>query len=232
MDYKFIGEEKECPYLPDLKSTTQYWIVEECTLTQAEYFITNGWRRFGKLFFRPVCSNCQQCQSLRVKVDEFYMSKSFKRVLNKNKDTIIQIKRPTLTLEHLLLYTKYHDTMALKRGWNNEEITFSTYYASFVNGYGDFGYEINFLRDNKLIGVSFIDITPNTISSIYCFYDHDYEKYSIGTFSILKQIELAKKMRIPHLYLGYYVKGNRSLEYKTRFKPFELFVPKGNQVKT
>jgi len=227
MDYCFNGEEKKCPYLPNLKSTTKYCIIEECQIVQAEEFTIKGWRRFGKLFFRPICNNCQRCQSLRVKVDDFYVSKSFKRIINKNKDTVIKIKRPTFTLEHLLLYKKYHKKMSDKRGWENEEVTFSTYHASFVNGHGDFGYELNFLRDNKLIGISFIDIMPKALSSIYCFYDHDYERYSIGTLSILKQIELAKSLKIPYLYLGYYIKGNKSLEYKTRFKPFEFFQSQG-----
>lgn len=66
------------------------------------------------------------------------------------------------------------------------------------------------------------DILPEAISSIYCYYDHDYEKYSIGKFSILAQIKVAKELKIPYIYLGYWIKDHFSMGYKEKFKPFEI----------
>jgi len=111
-----------------------------------------------------------------------------------------------------------------KRGWNTDSISSADYYNSFVDGYGSFGYEFLYIRDKKLIGVALVDILPNAMSSIYCYYDHNYEDYSIGTYSILKQIEYAKTLGIEYLYLGYWVEENRSLTYKSRYKPHEILI--------
>jgi len=220
---EFATEEKECPYLPDRKSQTEYNFVYDCSAKECEDYIKGGWRRFGKLFFRPICHDCNECKNIKIIVDDFKLSKSFKRVLKKNKSTEVVLKRPSATIECVNLYNKYHKVMRSKRNWDDEEISFKDYYSTFVEGYNEFGFEINFVKDAKLIGVAFFDLIQSGISSTYCFYDHDYEKLSIGTFSILKQIEIAKKLNLKYIYLGYYVKENKSLKYKSRFKPFEIF---------
>ena len=40
-------------------------------------------------------------------------------------------------------------------------------------------------------------------------------------------IESARERGLPHVYLGYYVEGCRSLEYKARFRPNEVIGPQG-----
>ena len=43
-------------------------------------------------------------------------------------------------------------------------------------------------------------------------------------------IEAAIQRQLPHVYLGYYVTGCRSLEYKDRFRPNEALGPAGEWV--
>jgi len=78
------------------------------------------------------------------------------------------------------------------------------------------------MRDDKLIGVALVDILPKSISAIYCYYDHDYEDLSIGKFSILAQIKIAKELNIPYIYLGYWIKDHFSMGYKENYMPFEI----------
>ncbi|NQY94080.1 MAG: arginyltransferase, partial [Campylobacteraceae bacterium] len=87
-----------------------------------------------------------------------------------------------------------------------------------------FAREILYVRDNKLIGVAISDILPKSISSIYCYYDHDYDKYSIGKYSILVQVKIAKELNIPYIYLGYWIKDHFSMGYKENYQPFEILV--------
>ena len=221
---EFVIDDKPCPYLKGKVAKTKYHLINNCGEKECKSYVEHGWRRFGKLFFTPICDGCDECKSMRIDVRSFQMSRTMKRILKKNADTRVIIRRPTLTSDHLNLYEKYHNRMNEKKAWNTEGISSSDYYNSFVDGYGTFGYEFLYIRDNKLIGVALVDILPNAMSSIYCFYDHDYEKYSIGTFSVLKQIEYAKKMEIDYLYLGYWVEENNSLSYKSKFKPHEILI--------
>ena len=43
-------------------------------------------------------------------------------------------------------------------------------------------------------------------------------------FSILKQIELCRRMNIRYLYLGLFIADNRHMSYKARFRPHERLV--------
>ena len=63
---------------------------------------------------------------------------------------------------------------------------------------------------------------PEGLSAIYFVHDPDEHRRSLGTFNVLKMIEAARDRALPHVYLGYYVRGCRSLEYKARFRPSEI----------
>jgi len=59
---------------------------------------------------------------------------------------------------------------------------------------------------------------------VYCIWDPIYEPLSLGTYSILKQIELSRKMGIRYLYLGLYIADNPHMNYKAAFKPHERLI--------
>ena len=199
-------------------------MIPFCTTAQCQSLIDHGWRRFGKLFFRPVCQGCNECKNMRIVLDEFNFSKSQKRVLSKNKNTKVIVRQPTLTQDHVTLYDRYHTYMKDKKGWENDPISSQDYYHSFVDGHGEFGLEFLFIVDGVLAGIALVDVLEDGLSSIYCYYDHYFSDLSIGTFSILKQIEYAKKMNLEYIYLGYWVKENDSLSYKSKYTPYEILV--------
>ncbi len=215
-------DEEQCAYLENAKQTTHYKIIEDCNIEYCEALIERGWRRFGYMFFRPVCSECQACESFKIDVANYSFSKSERRILNKNKNTKIVIQQPQVTTAHLQLFEKYHVHMKEKRNWDHETTTARHYYMSFVHGHADFGYEVQYYIDNVLVGIDLIDILPSGISSIYFYYDPDYAKYSLGTFSMLQQIQIAKGNHLKWIYMGYYVQGCQSLEYKSRYKPYHI----------
>ena len=214
--------EDDCAYLDNVRQTTDYKIVDNCSTSFCEDLIERGWRRFGSMFFRPVCADCQACESFKIDVKNFEFSKSQRRILRKNENMKIVMQKPQVTSAHLNLFEKYHEHMKEKRDWSHETTTSRHYYASFVHGHEDFGYEVLYFVDNSLVGVDLIDILPNGISSIYFYYDPDFSKYSLGTFSMLKQVQIAQDNNLDWIYMGYYVKGCQSLEYKSRYKPYHV----------
>ena len=75
---------------------------------------------------------------------------------------------------------------------------------------------------DRLVGVGYVDALAEGLSAIYFFHDPREHRRSLGTFNILKVIEAAGRRDLPQVYLGYYVEGCRSLEYKARFRPNEI----------
>ena len=77
--------------------------------------------------------------------------------------------------------------------------------------------------DNKLAGVGFVDISDEALSSVYFFYKTEYNLHSLGTFSVIREIELAVSMKLKYYYLGYYIEKCPRMRYKNRFKPYDLY---------
>ena len=211
----------DCAYLPEKKVRMRYKYVMEPTKEFCSAVIKRGWRRFGKYYFHPTCNGCNECKSLRIDVENFKYSRSQRRVLKRNQDTKIIIQKPTISQMHLDLYKRYHTFKSQKDGWSQKSISYSEYHENFVDGAMDFGKEVLYIVDEKLVGVDLIDILDDGISAIYFFYDPDYPKLSLGTYSLLYQIELAKLLNLKYIYLGYWVDGCKAFAYKTKFKPLE-----------
>ncbi|TEY03195.1 arginyltransferase [Campylobacter sp. US33a] len=218
----FCTLEDECSYLKDKKCKMEYKYIQNCSALLNQELIFRGWRRFGKYFLRPICDGCKECLSLRIDALNFHFSKQYRRILNKNANTKIILKSPYISNEHLFLYDKYHKFMQQKREWKASELSYRQYYNLYVDGAYEFGGELDFYVDGKLVCVDFIDILKDGISSIYCFYDPDFSHLSLGKFSLLSEIKIAQNLNLKYIYLGYYVKNCQSLMYKADYTPNEI----------
>ena len=69
--------------------------------------------------------------------------------------------------------------------------------------------------------VSMIDILDQGISSVYTFFDTSVPASSYGSYSILWQIEQAKILGLPYLYLGYFIRESKKMSYKANYQPME-----------
>lgn len=172
------------------------------------------------MYFRPICAECHECQSIKIDVKSYSFSKSAKRVLKKAANIQSYIQRPSLSKEHLALFEKYHLHMHNKKSWEHTEITADHYYGSFVHGHEEFGFEVLYFDKNRLIAVDLIDVLEDGISAIYFYYDPQYSHLSLGKLSLYRQIQYAKEMGKSWIYLGYYVEECPSLSYKSNFKPY------------
>ncbi len=212
--------EDNCSYLKENIQKTHYKVIDNCEDQECQDYIERGYRRFGKMYFRPICETCHECQSIKIDVENFTFSKSMRRIMNKGANIKVYIQHPSLTQSHLELFKKYHLHMKDKKKWEYQEVTSQSYYNSFVNGHNDFGYEVLYYDSNKLIGVDLVDMLKDGVSSIYFYYDPDYKQYSLGKLSLYNQIKFAQKSAKKWIYLGYYVQECASLAYKSEYKPY------------
>lgn len=221
-DIEFVEEQRDCSYFEEEISDIRYRYMHDCSADEYQKMLERGWRRFGKMHFVPECKACTKCVSMRIDVENYEFSKSDKRVLAKNKDTKLFIQPPSLSLEHLALYDKYHSHMSGKKGWAYSPIEPVEYNRSYCQGKSAFAKEFLYLIDDKLVAVALTDVLSQSLSSIYCYYDHEYEHLSLGKFSILAQIKVAKELKIPYIYLGYWIEDHHSMGYKIAYQPFEV----------
>ena len=212
----------ECSYLPDRQATLRYDIVAELSPEEYGELMLCGWRRFGRALFRPVCRGCQACQAIRVRVPEFRPSASQKRAWKANvSDVRLEVGPPVVSAERLELYDKFHAFQRDFQGWPDRgRESVSAYVSSFVDQPFDVQ-EWRYTLGDRLVGVGYVDALPAGLSAIYFYYDPAERSRSLGTFNVLSLLAAAALRNDAYAYLGYWVAGCRSLEYKANFRPNE-----------
>jgi arginyl-tRNA--protein-N-Asp/Glu arginylyltransferase len=231
--FSYVAPPSPCSYLPDERWSLEYEMVQD--LDGAEYMqrMLDGWRRFGGMMFRPRCPLCNQCRALRVDVGRFEPNRSQRRAWARNEGEVaLRISRPGVSRAKLKMYDRYHAFQVYAKGWPEHPAKdAASYRESFVHNPA-FTEEWNYYLDDRLIGVGYVDrlpsgASPGGMSAIYFFYDPEHRQRSLGTWNVLKVLDDARKSRLPHVYLGYYVASCPSLAYKANFAPNQIRWPDG-----
>jgi arginine-tRNA-protein transferase len=226
--YRYMEPPSPCGYLPGESWQIEY--VQVATLALAEYgrLLAAGWRRFGHLLFRPRCPSCRACQSLRIDPTAFRPDRSQRRARRACGGRVtLDVAAPAASREAFDLYARFHAFQAEHRGWPRGEADRGSFAEGFLRN--PFPTEQwSYRLDGRLVGLGFVDAPPGVgLSAIYFVHDPAHRELSLGTWNVLSLIDEAARRGLPHLYLGFYVAGCRSLAYKARFGPHEILGPDG-----
>jgi leucyl-tRNA---protein transferase len=249
--FRYIASPTQCGYLADQLWSLEYDYVAEVTAEEYLGRMIEGWRHFGTMLFRPACTSCHACRTLRVAVEHFRPNRSQKRNRQANEAAIeLRIGKPSVNRAKLSLYDRYHAYQTQARGWPEHPAKdASSYSSSFVDN--PFGVEEwCYYLGGKLVGVGYVDYLPAVpavsrptqgsngripltlsesgeplsggLSAIYYYYEPRERDRGLGVWNVLSLIQEARRRKLPYLYLGYYVEGCVSMAYKPLFKPNEI----------
>ncbi|WP_028972720.1 arginyltransferase [Spirochaeta cellobiosiphila] len=204
-----------CPYIEGEEYRQEYFLAYDVNEVELDELFEAGWRRFGAYFFRPACRFCRKCIPIRTVIPELNLSKSQRRVMKKNADTRVIVNPLRYDERHFEIYKK-HSLIKFHNEEDEEAFKQSFYLPAAPCGI------IEYYRDNILVAFGFLDFGKESLSSVYFVYDPDYSQYSLGSFSVITEIKLGQKWGKRHYNLGFWIKENRSMSYKDRFKPCEI----------
>ncbi|ODT07138.1 MAG: arginyltransferase [Kaistia sp. SCN 65-12] len=232
----FLTAPSPCPYLPgQMERKVFTHLVGEKASALNEILTQGGFRRSQNIAYRPACEACKACVSVRVPVEGFAMTKSFRRVLEKNLDLVGTRVDAAPTSEQYSLFRAYLDARHRKGGMSDMTVldyammVEDTHVDTKVIEYRRRGPDsfITGKGQGELIAVALTDKMSDGLSMVYSYFNPEMDHRSLGTFMILDHIARARAMGLPHVYLGYWVNGSRKMNYKIRFKPQEHLAPKG-----
>lgn len=221
--YEFFDGPRECAYLPERQASLRYQLVQSLEPQSYEALMACNVRKFGQMLFSPECGDCRACQAIRVLVKAFKPDRSMKRCLESNSHLLARICSASNGFDVIELYNKYHQSQVDLKKWDRSKISRSEYRSHFLES-DILIEEISLTYDGKLVALLLFEELTNGLSLIYHFYDPSLRKMGLGKYLILKTIELAKQRSKDFVYLGYYVSGCQSMEYKSKFKPNQILI--------
>ncbi len=194
---------------------------------QLDQFLADGWRHFGEHFFRYNIgfheNELRRVLPLRIRLKDFTLSKSQRRILKKNQDLQIVI-RPIEIMP-------------------DKEILFETHKKRFKHSIPDSIYdflsfapadvpcralEVCVYQKETLLAASFFDVGGAAVSAIYAMFNPQEFSRSLGIFTMLLTIDYALKNDKIFYYPGYAYEENSFYDYKKRFSALEIFDWNGN----
>lgn len=219
-----------CPYLPGHEERKVFThLVGRRAAALHDTLSQSGFRRSQTIAYRPACEACRACVSVRVKTEEFVPGRSFRRILVRNRDLVSTIAPARATSEQYSLFRSYLDARHGDGGMADmsvfdfslmvEDSHINTHIVEYRRRGPDTA--INGRGQGPLIAACIIDRLADGLSLVYSFYDPELSDRSLGTFMILDQIGEAQRRGMPHVYLGYWVKGSQKMNYKAGFRPQE-----------
>jgi arginyl-tRNA--protein-N-Asp/Glu arginylyltransferase len=229
--FRYTASPSVCGYLPEERWSLEYEMVANLSADEFSERLQAGWRRFGAMLFRPQCPSCQACQTLRVIVSEFKPDRSQRRALKANRGQVeVRVGLPSVSRAKLKLYDRFHAFQTETKGWPEHPAKDAeSYRESFVRNPA-FTEEWCYYLEGQLIGVGYADRLADSMSAIYFFYDPEVRARSLGTFNVLCLLEECSRRKYTYLYMGYYVKSCRSMEYKASFKPNQVLAADGRWI--
>jgi len=218
----------DCSYLPSQEASTLFLDPDVSISASINTQLSDrGFRRSGSHIYRPDCATCSSCLSSRVLVNDFVFKRQHRKILNRNQDLLIQ---ETESLDSDTAYSLYCEYIHNRHADGDMHPPNPEQYAAFIAMKPEGTRFFEFSLQERLLAFSVIDQLKHGLSAVYTFYDAEQSRRSLGHYVILWQILKAKELRLPYLYLGYWIKDCPKMNYKINYRPLEMFV-RGNWVR-
>jgi arginine-tRNA-protein transferase len=224
----FATELAPCPYLSGRLERRLVTALDRPDPDRRhDQLILAGFRRAQSYAYRPACPGCRACVPVRIPVDRFRLTRGWRRILRHNADLVAEEREPVATEEQFDLFRRYLIGRHAEGGM--AAMSWADYRA-MVNDSPVSCLVAEWRRpDGSLIAVSLTDRCATGLSGVYKFFDPDEARRSLGSLIVLWHVQRARELRLPYVYLGYWIADSVKMAYKARFQPLEQLTLDGWQ---
>ncbi len=208
-----------CSYLPDHVARSQ--VAAPASLIDTGVYselVRLGFRRSGQHVYRPRCDVCRACVASRLPVAEFEPNRTQRRCLKRNSDLRLRLLPLAFDESHYRLYQRYQSARHAGGGMDEDD---REQFRGFLLQSRVDSVLAEFSLEGEVVMVALIDKLIDGLSAVYTFFDPALKQRSLGAFGILTQINLAREIGLPYVYLGYWIEACGKMAYKRSYQPLE-----------
>lgn len=209
-----------CSYLANREARSMVaapaYLVDTPTYSELIKF---GFRRSGLFTYRPYCEDCQACTPIRVRANEFQANRTQRRTFKRLDGLEAHFRELEFDPEHYALYRRYQSARHPGGGMDQDN---QEQFSHFLLQSNVATQLIEFRENGVLRMVSVVDFLADGLSSVYTFFEPDMQNAGFGTYNILWQINHAKELGLPYVYLGYWIEQCQKMSYKRNYGPAEV----------
>ncbi len=221
----YVTAPQPCPYLDGRMERKLFTALQgEAAAKLNNSLSKQGFRRSQNVLYRPSCADCAACMSARIKVADFTLTRSQKRVIKKNARLQRRATSPWATEDQYTLFREYLESRHATGGMADMDMF---EFAAMVEETPIRTRLIEYTEpsemDPELSAVCLTDVLDDGLSLVYSFFNPSWVGDSLGTYMILDHIEIARQLGLPYVYLGYWVPGSKKMGYKAKFTGLEIF---------
>ena len=232
----YLTAPSPCPYLAGKEERKVFThLVGERAGELNNILTQGGFRRSQSIAYRPACEGCRACVSVRVVAKDFRPTPSMRRIMRRNADIAGEMRIAVPTSEQYAIFRAYLDSRHRDGGMADMTVLD---YAMMVEDSHIETRIIEYRRKDpdapagkraagELVAIALTDVLGDGLSMVYSFFEPDEAARSLGTYMVIDHIARARSMGLAYVYLGYWVRGSRKMDYKGRFLPQERLMPEG-----
>lgn len=217
----YLTPEEPCSYLPERLERKLLFPLEPPNLRRDfDGLSRSGWRRSGSWAYRTACRSCRLCIPVRLRVAALEPSRSQARTLRANRDLSVEWIPPVATTE---LWTLFHRYVVARHGGSMAEMDRGDF-EEMIEG-SPVETAVAAWRDSagRLLAAALVDQVSDGFSAVYSFWEIDEGRRGLGTQVVLSMAKEAHRLGLPFLYLGFWIAGSETMDYKARFRPLEAW---------
>jgi len=217
-----LSGESACPYLPDRRERKLWTVLEADDRDGFAKLNRAGFRRSGRVLYRPACAGCDACRPTRVPTATFQPSRTQRRIVKRNADLTLGFAPARATDEHYALFARYVDA---RHGDGGMAGMPAEEFAQMVDE-APAGAQLAEWRDGdgRLVAGCILDDDGDALSAVYSYFEPDAPTRSLGVFVVVSLIFWAHEADRQHLYLGYLIAETQKMSYKQSFRPYEQLI--------
>lgn len=212
-----------CSYLPGRTARLPYrHPLANLTPEQFDQRLAEGDRRSGVYLYRVQCPECRACQPIRLDVEKFQPNATQRRTLRRG-DALLTVKigQPIVDQARVRLFNLHRDIRGLT---SDDSPLDAAGYAAFLTDTCCETLEFSYWHEDRLVALAVGDAGRQSLSAVYCCYDPSFKPLSLGTYSVLRQIEFCRATARRYLYLGFFIAESPHMSYKSNFRPHQRLV--------